>query len=86
MNSINIVDTSAPDGLAIAGSDENIDPEEDEELAEKLQLGIPKDADIRKSRLQFNHKYSVQLFISRSRKDTHQRGIHTWVLHLSLLW
>ena len=86
MNSINIVDTSAPDGLAIAGSDENIDPEEDEELAEKLQLGIPKDADIRKFPLQFNHKYSVQLFILRSRKDTRQRGIHTLAPHLSSLW
>jgi len=46
MNSVNIVDTSSPDGLAIQGNDEDIDPEEDNELAERLRLGIPKDADI----------------------------------------
>ncbi|CAG5103964.1 Oidioi.mRNA.OKI2018_I69.chr1.g1020.t1.cds [Oikopleura dioica] len=46
MNGVNIVDTSAPDGLAIEGNDDDIDPEEDEDLAERLRLGIPKDADI----------------------------------------
>ena len=51
MNSVNIVDTSSPDGFAIQGNDEDIDPEEDDELAERLRLGIPKDADIRKELL-----------------------------------
>ena len=46
MSSVNIVDTTSPDGLAIQGNDEDIDPEEDDELAERLRLGIPKDADI----------------------------------------
>ncbi|CBY07248.1 unnamed protein product [Oikopleura dioica] len=32
--------------IQVQGNDEDIDPEEDEELAERLRLGIPKDADI----------------------------------------
>lgn len=60
MNGVNIVDTSAPDGLAIEGNDDDIDPEEDEDLAERLRNGIPKDADIRNHTfiLFFNQSFS----------------------------
>ena len=62
MSSVNIVDTTSPDGLAIQGNDEDIDPEEDDELAERLRLGIPKDADIRKIRFLSRENFSVVHF------------------------
>ena len=59
MSSVNIVDTTSPDGLAIQGNDEDIDPEEDDELAERLRLGIPKDADIRKIHFFISIKFII---------------------------
>ena len=85
MSSVNIVDTTSPDGLAIQGNDEDIDPEEDDELAERLRLGIPKDADIRKI-LILKKTIIVQLSILRNLRDTRQQEILMLAQLLSSLW